>query len=74
LVKGIYDFFQKDEQLKHINVVGPSAEAAQLEGSKAFSKKFMQRHEIPTAGYAEFTNENFEEGKNTSRNTACPSY
>jgi phosphoribosylamine--glycine ligase len=63
LVKGIYDFFQKDEQLKHINVVGPSAEAAQLEGSKAFSKKFMQRHEIPTAGYAEFTNENFEEGK-----------
>lgn len=63
LVKGIYDFFQKDEELKHINVVGPSAEAAQLEGSKAFSKKFMQRHEIPTAGYAEFTHENFEEGK-----------
>ncbi|MCW3117325.1 MAG: phosphoribosylamine-glycine ligase [Chitinophagaceae bacterium] len=63
LVKGIYDFFQKDEQLEHINVVGPSAEAAQLEGSKAFSKKFMQRHAIPTAGYAEFTVENFEEGK-----------
>lgn len=63
LVKGIYDFFQHDAQLQHINVVGPSAEAAQLEGSKAFSKKFMQRHEIPTAGYAEFTNENFEEGK-----------
>jgi phosphoribosylamine--glycine ligase len=63
LVKGIYDFFQHDEQLKHINVVGPSAEAAQLEGSKAFSKKFMQRHNIPTAGYAEFTNENFEEGR-----------
>ncbi len=56
-------FFRKMNKLKHINVVGPSAEAAQLEGSKAFSKKFMQRHEIPTAGYAEFTNENFEEGK-----------
>jgi len=63
LVKGIYDFFQNDANLRHINVVGPSAEAAQLEGSKAFSKKFMQRHNIPTAGYAEFTNENFEEGK-----------
>ena len=63
LVKGIYDFFQNDDQLKHINVVGPSAEAAQLEGSKAFSKKFMQRHNIPTAGYAEFTHENFEDGK-----------
>jgi phosphoribosylamine---glycine ligase len=34
-----------------------------LEGSKAFSKKFMQRHNIPTAAYAEFTAENFEEGK-----------
>ena len=62
LVKGIYDFFQADPQLQKINVVGPSAKAAQLEGSKAFSKKFMQRHHIPTAGYAEFTAENFEEG------------
>lgn len=63
LVKGIYDFFQNDPQLQHIIVVGPSAEAAQLEGSKAFSKKFMQRYQIPTAAYAEFTHENFEEGK-----------
>lgn len=63
LVKGIYDFFLADDALQHIIVVGPSAEAAQLEGSKAFSKKFMQRHNIPTAGYAEFTIESFEEGK-----------
>lgn len=62
LVMGIYDFFQQDAALQHINVVGPSAEAAQLEGSKAFSKKFMQRQEIPTAGYAEFTADNFDEG------------
>lgn len=63
LVKGIYDFFQDDTLLQRIMVVAPSAEAAQLEGSKAFSKKFMRRHNIPTAGYAEFTFENFEEGK-----------
>jgi phosphoribosylamine--glycine ligase len=63
LVKGIYDFFQNDPQLQHINVVGPSAEAAQLEGSKAFSKKFMQRHNIPTADYAEFTYDLYDEGK-----------
>ncbi|TAH14297.1 MAG: phosphoribosylamine--glycine ligase, partial [Sphingobacteriia bacterium] len=63
LVKGIYDFFQADPALEPIIVVGPSAKAAQLEGSKAFSKKFMQRHGIPTAAYAEFTLDNFEEGK-----------
>jgi phosphoribosylamine--glycine ligase len=63
LVKGIYDFFQEDPALQPIIVVGPSAKAAQLEGSKAFSKKFMQRHGIPTAAYAEFTLDNFEEGK-----------
>ena len=63
LVNGIYDFFQADILLQQIIVVGPSAEAAQLEGSKAFSKKFMQRHQIPTAGYAEFTINNYEEGK-----------
>jgi phosphoribosylamine--glycine ligase len=63
LVKGIYDFFSNDPALQRINVVGPSAAAAQLEGSKAFSKKFMQRHGIPTAGYAEFTADNFEEGR-----------
>jgi len=34
---------------------GPSAQAAQLEGSKAFAKDFLQRHQIPTAAYAEFT-------------------
>ncbi len=63
LVKGIYDFFQNDPQLQHINAVGPSAEGAQLEGSKAFSKKFMQRHHIPTADYAEFTYDLYEEGR-----------
>ncbi|QEC68155.1 phosphoribosylamine--glycine ligase [Panacibacter ginsenosidivorans] len=61
LVKGVYDFYEKE--LPGIPVIGPAAYGAQLEGSKAFSKKFMQRHKIPTAGYAEFTNENFEEGK-----------
>lgn len=63
LVNGIYDFFQNDSSLQHITVVAPSKAAAQLEGSKAFSKKFMERQGIPTAAYAEFTADNFEEGK-----------
>ena len=63
LVNGVYDALQEDQSTKHIIVIGPSANGAQLEGSKAFSKKFMQRHNIPTAAYAEFTKDNFEEGK-----------
>lgn len=62
LVAGIYDFFKKDPLLKHIIICGPSKEGAQLEGSKAFSKKFMERHNIPTAAYKEFTVESFEQG------------
>ena len=62
LVAGIYDFFQKDELLKHIAVIGPSAKGAQLEGSKAFSKAFMAKRNIPTAGYREFTQANIQEG------------
>lgn len=62
LVAGIYDFFKNDEALRHIIVAGPSKAGAELEGSKAFSKKFMQRHQIPTAAYREFDEHNFEEG------------
>jgi len=62
LVNGIYDYFGQDEALKHIPVMGPSREGAQLEGSKAFAKLFMQRHNIPTAAYREFNEETYEEG------------
>ena len=72
LVNGIYDFFKNDEALKNIVITGPSKTGAQLEGSKAFSKKFMHRHKIPTAGYAEFTTQNFEEGVDYIRNHSLP--
>ena len=61
LVKGIVDFLVKESGL-NLLIIGPSKEAAQLEGSKAFAKAFMQRHAIPTATYKEFTEENFTEG------------
>jgi phosphoribosylamine--glycine ligase len=72
LVNGIFDFFAQNESTAHINVVGPSKNAAQLEGSKAFSKHFMQRHAIPTASYAEFTIDNYEEGKQYISNHSLP--
>lgn len=62
LVKGLYDYFQQSEALRKIYFIGPSAEGAQLEGSKAFAKAFMDRHGIPTAKYREFNVSNFEEG------------
>lgn len=55
LVRGIVDFFRGDAALRAIPVIGPSAAGAQLEGSKAFAKQFMERHGIPTARYREVT-------------------
>lgn len=62
LVKGVYDYFLLDKDLKHIPVIGPSKLGAQLEGSKSFAKQFMERHKIPTARYREFDASNLEEG------------
>ncbi len=72
LVKGIYDYITQDSKTAHIQVIGPSKAAAQLEGSKAFAKAFMQRNGIPTAAYREFTAETFEEGIRYIRSHALP--
>jgi phosphoribosylamine--glycine ligase len=63
LVLGIHDFFLNDPHLKTVGVIGPQAAAATLEGSKAFAKAFMKRHDIPTAAYAEFTSDTIAEGE-----------
>ncbi|MBP9102462.1 MAG: phosphoribosylamine--glycine ligase [Chitinophagaceae bacterium] len=62
LVNGITDFLISSPALKNIAVIGPGKNSAQLEGSKAFAKAFMERHNIPTAAYKEFTSANYEEG------------
>ena len=62
LVNGISDFLRSKEDKKKIMVIGPSREGAQLEGSKAFAKRFMKRHNIPTAAYEEFANDSYIEG------------
>ena len=63
LVNGIHDFFLNDPELTSVAVIGPQKEAATLEGSKAYAKAFMVRHNIPTAAYAEFTSETVREGE-----------
>ncbi len=62
LVKGIVDSFRQDNTVNHIPVIGPSRQGAQLEGSKAFAKQFMVRHNIPTAAYREFDTNNYAQG------------
>lgn len=62
LVAGIADYFANEPTLKYIPVIGPSQAGAMLEGSKDFSKKFMLKHEIPTARYGSFTADSLDEG------------
>ena len=63
LVKGIYDFFQEDELLKNIKLIGPSKQGALLEGSKDFAKIFMEKYSIPTAKYKTFTIDELKQAK-----------
>jgi phosphoribosylamine--glycine ligase len=62
LVEGIADFFEQDEALKNISVIGPKKDGAMLEGSKDFSKEFMEKYNIPTAKYKTFIKDNITEG------------
>ena len=72
LVKGVVNFFAEDTELKNIAVVGPDKVGAQLEGSKDFSKQFMFRHNIPTAGYLSVTAENIAEGVEFLKSLEAP--
>ncbi len=62
LVKGVVDYLKGQASTSDIPVVGPSKLGATLEGSKDFSKRFMQRNNIPTAAYETFTANEIEEG------------
>ena len=63
LVSGLHDGLKSDPSLTDLVVVGPRQAAAELEGSKDFAKKFMIRHNIPTAAYETFTKDTLELGQ-----------
>jgi phosphoribosylamine---glycine ligase len=63
LVNGISDYFLANKTLRDIPLIGPSRQAAQLEGSKDFAKAFMTRHNIPTAAYRSFTEQTRKDAK-----------
>ena len=62
LINGITDFIEKDSELTNVLVVGPSSHGAKLEGSKEYSKEFMERHKIPTAPYKSFNQDKLKQG------------
>ncbi|HMQ06189.1 MAG TPA: phosphoribosylamine--glycine ligase [Saprospiraceae bacterium] len=62
LVAGLTDYLKSDKRLSQLNIIGPGSDAALLEGSKSFAKKFMQKYHIPTADYAEFDLSTLKEG------------
>jgi len=62
LVNGIHDYFLADDALKNVGVIGPKKDGAELEGSKEFSKIFMEKHGVPTAKYKSFTTANLADG------------
>ena len=64
LVNGIFDYFQNDDELRSISIIGPSKEGAKLEGSKMYAKQFMQKYNIPTAKYQSFEPKDLEKGYN----------
>ncbi|MCB2194303.1 MAG: phosphoribosylamine--glycine ligase [Bacteroidetes bacterium] len=72
LVDGFSDFFNDDEQLKQVSVIGPVKAGAILEGSKDFAKDFMQRYSIPTAKYRSFNKTEIEEGKQFLESMKAP--
>ncbi len=61
LVKGIRDYFESDSELSEVCVIGPDSMGARLEGSKDFAKRFMAKHNVPTAKYKSFTSGQLKE-------------
>jgi len=72
LVAGIADYFEEKESLAHIHVIGPNKQGAALEGSKDFSKAFMEKYGIPTGKAVTFTTETFQEGLTYLESQSAP--
>jgi phosphoribosylamine--glycine ligase len=72
LVDGLVDYLNSDPDLTDLLVIGPSADGAQLEGSKNFAKEFMQRHGIPTARASVFNKATLSEGNQYLESLAPP--
>ena len=72
LIEGVVDFINNEPELNTVLVVGPSKAGAMLEGSKDFSKEFMFKHNIPTAKYKSFNQEDLDAGLDYLDSVSAP--
>jgi phosphoribosylamine---glycine ligase len=72
LVNGLRDYLQDKPEFSNLLIIGPDAAGAQLEGSKDFSKIFMEQYGIPTATFKTFTSENIESAFNFIEEQSTP--
>ena len=72
LINGISDYIKNDPETSHVSIIGPSKYGAQLEGSKEFAKKFMSRHNIPTASYKSFDKSSINDAILFLKNNSAP--
>jgi len=72
LVDGLHDFFISNEKYRKVKIIGPSKNAALLEGSKDFAKQFMTKYNIPTAKYKSFKKNELEAGLSYLENMKPP--
>lgn len=72
LVEGLTDQLQKTTSLASLLIIGPNKAAAQLEGSKAFAKAFMEKQGIPTANYQTFNREELNLAKKYIQSQKAP--
>jgi phosphoribosylamine--glycine ligase len=72
LVDGIVDFFKGDAELRGVKIIGPDQRGAQLEGSKAYAKDFMEKYGVPTAKCFKVNKDNLSEGIKFLENVKAP--
>lgn len=72
LVEGIVNYFNEQKDLQHIAVIGPDKDASQLEGSKDFAKRFMNKMGIPTARHGTFDATQIDDAKRFMQTLAPP--
>lgn len=72
LVAGLHDVLSNDKTMCNLRIIGPKKEGAKLEGSKLYAKRFMKKHNIPTANFKTFDQTNYLEATDYLKKSQPP--